>query len=240
MESHPITLGDWFSLPAGWSRAREFCAELLSKFRASCNRTSVASCFRLSTLRRPPFVRIYEIHLHWRTNVLKYSHRNCLLPRGSWRPIVINNPRLFFPGFQPYLSNEWASTKYISHCEERATIRPVAKCGVVDANVRNTSAALSPVIFKLHPPVSSKNMSEGWISIEDSWACGKKCKAFLLENTVAEFTLLCWCVRLRYFYLYPAYFFFFVSVLRHMGIDRPAPGTGYVLTTLVNVVILLI
>ena len=38
----------------------------------------------------------------------------------------------------------------------------------------------------------------------------------------------------------PSLFFFFVSVLRHMGIDRPAPGTGYVLTTLVNVVILLI
>jgi hypothetical protein len=42
-------------------------------------------------------------------------------------------------------------------------------------------------------------------------------------------------------FVYPAYSSCFPnSVLRHMGIDRPAPGTGYVLITLVSAVILLI
>ena len=42
-------------------------------------------------------------------------------------------------------------------------------------------------------------------------------------------------------FVYPAYSPCFPnSVLRHMGIDRPAPGTGYVFITLVSAAILLI
>ena len=43
------------------------------------------------------------------------------------------------------------------------------------------------------------------------------------------------------FYTATTYSSYFANlVLRHMGIDRPAPGTGYVFITPVTVVILLI
>ena len=229
---HTVVTFDWQVITCTWIlRGGSFRAALP---------TSVASDAHIyfSTLNAAACtIRAYPLTvftLVW--NILNDSNRYCFQLRGSWRAIVISNPRLFSP-VQTILPMS-GILRITCH---------FARDAQCSASPR-TSTLTSPTRVRRYHP-SSSNFTQHFRArpfLKDAFP------SRTVRHAQRSVEVSGWRTRSRnlhssagvsYFRTFacPAYSSRFPnSVLRHMGIDRPAPGTGYVLIILVSAVILLI
>ena len=182
-------------------------------------------------------IRVYQLTvfiLVW--TILKNSNRNCFQLRGSWRAIDISNPRLFSP----------VQTVLPMSGILRTTCR-FARDAQCSAHLRTSTLAFPTRVRHYHlAPSNFAQHSRTRPFLKDAFPLR------IVRRAQRSVEASCWRTRSRnlhssagvsYFrtFVYPAYSSCLPnSVLHHMGIDRPAPGTGCVLIMLVSAFILLI